>query len=208
MICNYFFDLGNVLLDIDPQRSLDAFAPLFKPDALKQFSPSDLFGVGSNPFLAAYQVGTISSDEFFAHFLPFCLPGTAPWQLVAAWNAMLINIPPRRIQAIRKLRQNGCKVFILSNINEEHLRWVRRHFDQVGLRLGSDIDDAFFSNEIHLSKPDPRIFAEAIRRSNVSPQETLFIDDQQINVSAACEAGLHAVCASRDAWLPFIRIKS
>ena len=58
--------------------------------------------------------------------------------------------------------------------------------------------DAFFSNEMGASKPNPRIFEEAIRRSGVNPAETLYIDDMQVNVDAGAHFGLQTLCAKGD----------
>lgn len=204
MIKNFFFDLGNVLLDIDPQRTLDQLSKLIACDA--PFSPSDLFGTGANKLVADYQEGTITSDLFFESIRSLCRPHTTTQQIIEAWDAMLIRIPPTRVEAIRRLRDKGHNVYILSNINEEHLRWARNHFDEVGLTFGKDINTAFFSNEMHLAKPDLRIFSQAIRTSRVNPSETLYIDDQQKNIDAGAKMGFHVLCAVRDQWLEPIKL--
>lgn len=207
-IQNYFFDLGGVLMDLDVNRTLQAMVALMPhrgmKDDISSFSANDLFGVGENTLMADYQDGTIGTDAFFAALQPMCRPDVKRQQMLEAWDAMLLGIPPQRLETLRRLRQQGKQVFILSNINEEHLRWTREHFEQIGLLIGEDVCEAFFSNEMGMSKPDPKIYAEAIRRANVDPAETLYIDDMQVNVDAGAKWGLQTLCAKGDEWLGII----
>ena len=58
----------------------------------------------------------------------------------------------------------------------------------------SDAFDAMIiSAEVHLVKPDPRIFHLALERLGVEPQEAVFIDDWQPNVAGARQLNLHAI---------------
>ena len=42
------------------------------------------------------------------------------------------------------------------------------------------------------SKPDPRIYQLICSRLNVSPEEMIFLDDSDICVAGARDAGIHA----------------
>jgi 2-haloacid dehalogenase len=44
-----------------------------------------------------------------------------------------------------------------------------------------------------LVKPDPRIFRRMLRRFDLQPARTLFIDDSAVNVEAAATIGINAV---------------
>ncbi|KWW30959.1 MAG: HAD-superfamily hydrolase [bacterium P3] len=206
-IQNYFFDLGGVLMDLDVNRTLKAMAALSRHHGADSgFAAQDLFGVGENRLMQDYQDGKIDTGQFLDALYPMCRPGVSREALIEAWDAMLLGIPQRRLEAIRNLRRKGKQVFILSNINEEHLRWSRIHFDHIGLRIGDDVTHAFFSNEMGVSKPDPYIFREAIRQSGVDPAETLYIDDMQVNVDAGARWGLQTLCARGDEWFPAVCI--
>ena len=208
-IQNYFFDLGGVLMDLDVNRTLQAMVALMpekNASGIGSFSANDFFGVGENTLMADYQDGTIGTDAFVEALQAYCRPDVTRAELLEAWNAMLLGITQKRIEALRQLRKQGKQVFILSNINEEHLRWTREHFDQIGLRIGEDVCEAFFSNEMGMSKPNPRIFEEAIRRAGVNPAETLYIDDMRVNVDAGAQWGLHTLCAKGDEWIGKIEI--
>lgn len=204
-IQNFFFDMGGVLMDLDVERTLRAMAALMpqktSSQTINSFSANDLFGVGENSLMSDYQDGTIGTDEFMNALHAYCRPNVKRSDLEQAWDAMLLGIPQHRLETIRTLRKKGKGVFILSNINEEHLRWTRKHFEEIGLRIGEDVCEAFFSNEMGTSKPNPQIYREAIRRAGVNPAETLYIDDMQVNVDAGSQLGLQTLRAKGDEWI-------
>jgi epoxide hydrolase-like predicted phosphatase len=55
------------------------------------------------------------------------------------------------------------------------------------------VDEIVYSHESEMGKPDPRIYALACARLGVRPEEAVFLDDHDPFVTAAREAGLHAV---------------
>jgi epoxide hydrolase-like predicted phosphatase len=55
------------------------------------------------------------------------------------------------------------------------------------------VDEMIYSHECGMSKPDPRIYALTCERLGVRPDQAVFIDDYAPNVTAAREAGLHAI---------------
>lgn len=198
MIKNYFFDCGDVLLNLDVQRTIDCFAKLWRTDAdgRMAFSTHDLFGVGTNRLMADFQTGAIHTDDFVKTLIPNLRPGTTPEQILEAWDAMLLDVPQCRIDALRRLKRNGFKVFILSNNNDEHLRWILDYFDKIGIVEGREIDEAYYSNLIGSAKPDPDLFRVAIERSGVDPAETLYFDDMEKNTIAGAKFGLQTICAT------------
>src|SRR3546814_7125924 len=54
--------------------------------------------------------------------------------------------------------------------------------------------DVVVSGDEKLVKPDPAIYALAIRRFGIAPGESVFIDDSAPNVAAAAAVGLIALC--------------
>src|SRR3546814_15419980 len=57
--------------------------------------------------------------------------------------------------------------------------------------------DVVVSGDEKLVKPDPAIYALAIRRFGIAPGESVFIDDSAPNVAAAAAVGLIALCFTR-----------
>ena len=60
--------------------------------------------------------------------------------------------------------------------------------------MGNDSKTNFqpipLSYRMHLSKPDPAIFQVALQEAELQPEETLFIDDAEINCQAAASTGI------------------
>lgn len=202
MIRNILFDLGGVLIDLDPQRSIEAFKRLLSASGeASPVSTLDLLGAGESQLVEQYQTGAITSDDFFGSIQRLCRPGTSRQELVEAWRAMLLSLPERRLAKIRQLKAKGYHIYILSNINEDHVEWTLEHFRQWGITVGIDIDQVFFSNEIHIAKPDVRCYEYVIRTTGIQPTETIYIDDLQQNIAAGKEVGFVTLQALGDEWL-------
>jgi len=83
-----------------------------------------------------------------------------------------INLKPYASELLTLLRNNGCKLAIVSNTEEIVTSHdldqfdMRRHFETVVL-----------SSVVGVSKPDPRIFRIALQRLGVLAQECLFVGD-------------------------------
>lgn len=202
MIKNLIFDLGGVLIDLDVKRSIEAFKVLMDPnkitDASAPVSAMDLLGGGESELVQLYQTGSITTEQFVSTILPVCLPGTTSEQVLDAWCAMLLGLPEHRMERLRLLKQKGFRVFILSNINDWHVRWTMRKFKKWGM---PELDGVYFSNEIHLAKPDPRCYERVITETGIVPAETLYIDDLAQNIAAGQKAGLQCLHALGDEWL-------
>jgi epoxide hydrolase-like predicted phosphatase len=68
-----------------------------------------------------------------------------------------------------------------------------REREQVAYGFEDLVDEIVYSHEVGMGKPDPRIYALACKRLNVRPEEMVFLDDADLCVAGALEAGIHAV---------------
>lgn len=94
---------------------------------------------------------------------------------------------PDMIASVDLLRSKGLIAALLS----DQTNWLDeidrdaglfRHFDQV-----------FSSYRIHKSKRDASLFREVCADLGVTPEETLFIDDNSDHIKRAQEQGLHTI---------------
>ena len=131
-IKNLVFDLGNVIIDLDIDRTFVQLGHWMGDEYLK--------GVPMGVF-ESFEVGAISEEEFFG-----ALRGATPHAVGVhrfrdAWNAMLLSIPFGRLEMLERLNER-YRVFLLSNTNVTHLRWVHGYLDVVyGVR---DFESRFF----------------------------------------------------------------
>jgi putative hydrolase of the HAD superfamily len=61
-----------------------------------------------------------------------------------------------------------------------------------GYGVDDYFDGIFLSQEVHVEKPDDRIFQMVVRETGIQPNETLFVDDLEANCLAAMRNGWHA----------------
>ena len=98
----------------------------------------------------------------------------------------------QRVELLRELGKR-CPVYLLSNTNLPHRIRFRELFRE---RFGGSFDElfvrCFYSDELHLRKPDPEIYRSVARQIGTPPGKLLFIDDNAANVSAARGEGWQA----------------
>ena len=187
MIKNILFDQGGVIVDLDSKRCIDALLRLGMKD------PEKFIGLyaQSGPF-AALEAGTMSVDEFHRVLLPQFPATISTDELDAAFESFIVGIPLHRLQAITQLRRS-FKTYILSNTNPIMMNGVlARCFAQEGKTAHDYFDGLILSYEAGCCKPDRRIFDYAVERFGIRPEESLFLDDGQVNVDAARQLGFHA----------------
>lgn len=186
MIKNIVFDLGAVILEI----SLNAYV-----QELKRLSPDANFDFDHNKhhFYANYEKGLITEEQFFndmAKALHFAVEINA---LKQAWSKILLEPFTEAKEFIESL-DSSIRTFILSNTNHTH----RVQFDQIfdehwgHQKFYDQFEKNYYSFDMNLIKPDPKIFMQVIDEQNLKPEETLFIDDNLANIKSAQNVGLKA----------------
>ena len=189
MIKNLLFDLGGVIVDIERQRCVDAFAKLGLQN------PDSYFGLyGQNGVFKAIEEGTINTETFHAELHKALPPGVSDYQIDTAFQKFIVGIPVHRLEALRRLRCEGYGIYVLSNTNP--IMWhgvIAREFGKEGLRREDYFDGIVTSFEARSLKPSPAIFRYTAENLGIDPAETLFFDDSATNVEAAKEFGFNAV---------------
>lgn len=188
-IKNIIFDLGGVLLDIDPQRSIRAFRELGMADLIKPGG----WGYDHDVFLRMEQ--GLLNEQQFRDGVRELLPATATDQQIDdAWCAMLISFPPEKICLLQRLSPK-YRLYLFSNTNSIHIRHFHELFrKEFGFFLSGLFIKAYYSSDIKLRKPDLRSFLFVLDDAGLNPSETLFIDDLDKNTEAAAQAGLQTIC--------------
>jgi len=94
------------------------------------------------------------------------------------------------VDLIKKIKTfNSFKLICMSNINSSHWSYLKKQKWDIW-----DLFDEFIlSHEIHLTKPDPKVFELAIKIAGCKPKEILFIDDGLNNIRSASEMGINSI---------------
>jgi putative hydrolase of the HAD superfamily len=89
----------------------------------------------------------------------------------------------------RTLRERGVRLAILTNnVREWHDRW-RARIPVVEELFELIVDSAFEGTR----KPEPRIYEITLERLGLAAAECAFVDDVEVNVTAANALGMHGI---------------
>lgn len=194
-IRNVIFDLGGVVIDLDRDRAVRALEDLGFEGA------DDMLGLygQKEPFLGL-ETGETPAGEFFDIMRSRMNPGVTDKEMTDAINEFLVELPIKRLEMLRRMRQAGYKIFMLSNTNPVMFNsWIDRAFRQEGLSVNDYFDGIVVSYEELMCKPNVKIFETLMRRYGLNPSETLMLDDSEKNCRAATEAGAHAFQVGKSA---------
>lgn len=89
---------------------------------------------------------------------------------------------------VRYLKDKGYHVYILSNYATYTLEKTEEE-----LTFLKYVDGAVFSCQVKQIKPEPDIYQTLIKRYNLDPQKSVFLDDRKENCEAARKQGIHAI---------------
>ncbi|KKN31277.1 hypothetical protein LCGC14_0825660 [marine sediment metagenome] len=180
------FDLGGVVIDLDFSiffNIIIAQSPLKTPKT--QIMLEFFRQIGN------YSKGKMSDDEFYqfaCNLLQVCTLDKS--KFFNAFNSIISGLDLEVIELIKELRSKyRYKLIALSNINYSHWNYVlNKNWDFIKV-----FDELILSHEIHLNKPDPKIFEYAIQKAGCEPEEIVFIDDGLNNILSAQVFGITGI---------------
>ncbi len=183
------FDLGGVFLNIDFQLTNQAFTALGVPNFNEMFTQHF-----SNPLFELLEMGKISEAAFYDAFRAASNTQLNNQQIKTAWNALLLDFPPERIEWLHSIKDK-YNVYLFSNTNQIHHDCFIEIFAQQfpGKNFDAYFKKAYYSQHLGLRKPYPESFQAIIEEQGLIPAETLFIDDTIKNVEAAQLLGLQTI---------------
>ena len=193
-IKNIIFDLGGVVLDIDESIVYKELEKL--GINVSELPQSKEF----REIMSKFDTGIYTAPTFRKKMKALLgLEKMTDQKFDSIWNAMLLDIPRERIEAIEQIKKH-YKIFLMSNTNEIHYDLYVRDLQ---LRFGYNEFDALFNKSYfsfaeHLEKPDPRFFELILDHEKLNAEETLFIDDTETNIKAAQSLGIQTYHISRE----------
>jgi len=106
-----------------------------------------------------------------------------------SWHTRDFQLRDGVRETLAQLRARGVQLGLVSNIDDDQLNHL---MGVAGLR--DAFDWLLSSEQVGSCKPDPAIFAEALRRAGCPPQEVLFVGDTLLqDIAGANRAGMRSV---------------
>jgi 2-haloacid dehalogenase len=184
------FDLGGVLIDWNPRY---LYRKLFQHEADMEYFLANI----CTPEWNLQQDAGRTFAEACAT-LKRERPGYA--EMIDAWferyDEMLAGPIAGSVDLLAQLRGQEVPIYALSNWSAETFPFARKRFEFLQWFRA-----IVLSAEVHLVKPDPRIFQRFCERVALLPGQIIYIDDLQHNVEAARSSGMYAIRFSDPATL-------
>ena len=129
--------------------------------------------------------GEISTKEFFEYLKRYMDDNITldEFKNIYVNNNKFFN---DTIEIIKKLKNLGYKVYLLSNLKEIDYEKFIKHFDI------SIFNELFLSFKLGMLKPNDDIYQHVINKLNTKPENIYFFDDNKENVEGAIKNGINA----------------
>lgn len=179
MIKNIVLDMGNVLLDYNPDVCLKRFV---KAKEDRQCIRRELF---EGPEWVQGDLGYLKDEERFVGVslrVPERLHGELK-ACVEKWHICMEPLPGAK-EFCAYVKEKGFHVYVLSNASASFYEYFPE-FAPLDY-----FDGVVVSCDIHMIKPDVRIYQYLIEKYGLQPEECFFVDDRPENVEGAKQAGM------------------
>lgn len=190
VIKNIVFDLGGVIMTLDPAEALRRFKALGLSDAeryLDSYTQSGIFG--------HLEEGKITAEDFRSKLSSLTGHELTFDECKHAWLGYRKDVPQRNLDLLKELRAKDYRLILLSNTNPFMMDWaLSSEFDGKGSSLNDYFDALYLSYRLGIMKPAPDFFRQVLDNENILPEETFFVDDGPRNVEAAGKLGFITMC--------------
>ena len=185
-IKNIILDLGGVVVGLDPGKTIREFLSL----GFHGIENTD-FVMKKYPFFTLYETGKINTAEFITSIQKTTDRNISSEKIAAAWNTMILDLKEDVMFLLKKLRLE-YRIFLLSNTNELHIRSFNEAlYSKFGIKdLGGIFEKLYYSHELGMRKPDREIFEFVLNDSQISPGQTVYIDDTSAHIESAATLGV------------------
>lgn len=171
------FDIGNVLIEWQPERFYDRVIGEARRRAL--FAQ------------VAIEHTNIEVDrgaDFHSSFADLAKAHPEHSEAILMWRDRWLDICqpviPRSLRLLRALKARGVPVFALTNFGAATFEIARAAYPFL-----DSFDRRYVSAHLQLVKPEPAIYAAVEEDSGLTPDALLFADDRPENIDAAAARG-------------------
>jgi glucose-1-phosphatase len=179
MIKNIVFDLGNVLISFRPAVYFDNKD---YPENIKCKILSDIFA--SREWLMLDNGDMNTSEAIDSISSKSSLKREEIAHIFNLRTDMMFPLD-QNVRLLPELKKQGYKLYFLSNFPLDIFEVIK-----TGYFFFTYFDGGVISSEVKFSKPHRRIYEILLENYSLTPEESLFIDDIEVNVRAAENLGM------------------
>lgn len=182
-ITTLFFDFGEVVITNDwtyvcPQKDKE-FYSYYK---IKNFS------YFKNPYFEKLVTGKISENEFWLKALKYFKAKNTDPKKAIQLAYKYHGVKPKMIKLLLRLTKNKYRLAAITTTHKELLDWKIKKFN-----LDKYFEIIISSCYSGINKPNPKIYKLALKKMNVKPEESVFIDDSLNNIKGAEKIGMKGI---------------
>lgn len=182
MVKNVIFDIGNVLLNYNPEEYLKT--KIKAADKVLEIHKQ----VFQSEEWAMLDRGTLTEKEAIDIIANRNKKNDSFIKLAFEnWYELLTPIEAS-VEILKELKNAKYKVYFLSNFHLLAFKEVKRKFEFFKL-----FDGGVVSYEEKLIKPEEDIYKRIIEKYELKPEESIFIDDVQANIEEAKKLNFNTI---------------
>lgn len=189
MIKNIIFDLCGPIITLDLELMNRRFRDFGVTAVEKPYQKMREEGLTK-----IYEQGLISTGDFCSEVRRILQCDLTDEEIFDCWNTVVADFPPQHAETLAKL-STRYRLFLLSNSDVVNAEYFIDYIDQ---RAGegfmkNTFSGVFFSCDLRLRKPDPKIFLSLAKKTEIDLAETLFVDDCQKHTQSAASLGINVI---------------
>jgi glucose-1-phosphatase len=171
----FLFDIGNVLVRFDFTHALFRLAEMSS-------IPMHEVPAALTPLKDAVESGQMTDDDFIAQSIAKLGFRGGRTDFIGLWGDIFTEHAPMNALVQRLVGQHP--LYLFSNTSGLHKEWLFERFE-----VFRHFEGGVYSYEARSSKPHEGMYREAIRRFDLDPAQTFYIDDLPDNIATGRRLG-------------------
>lgn len=185
MIKNIIFDIGGVLVDFEPERTLKEMGlSQSEVDIIARFT-------ALGPHWKELDRGVMKKEDVFELMISEVPQEYKNNARKFLYEETLKTVKSRNYSKnwLAELKAKGFNIYLLTNYPE----WMfNEHWKNV-FTFTDSVDGKIVSGKEKVIKPDAEIYNLILNTYSLKAEESIFIDDRLENIEAANKIGIHGI---------------
>lgn len=179
---NVVFDLGGVVFTWQPDQIIKS---VFEDRETQEKVRSEMF---AHPDWVELDRGILDRSEAIERGT--MRTGLSRSEISELMRQMLRSLTPimDTVRLIHSVKRSGNKVFVLSNMHLAAIEYIEQEYS-----FWDIFDGIVISCRVHMVKPEAEIYEYLLNKYGLIANETIFIDDADINLDAASRLGIKPI---------------